>query len=102
MKLPHKYHLAEGYQVLILGACWGKGANEGWTPINNTWGFPYAYKGFAINRAKQMMSWYNNNGKPNNKMFARVINMTTGEDVWQSDNISSNGNYYKSNVKEEE
>ena len=102
MKLPHKYHLTKGYQVLIFGACWGKVATEGWTPIGNTWGFPYTYKGFAIKRAERIMSWYNNSGKPNNKMFARVIDMETGEDVWQSNNISSNGNYYKSNVKEEE
>ena len=58
-------------------------------------------QGFAINRAKHIMSWYNASGKPNNKMFARVIDMTTGEDVWQSNNIYSNVDYYKSNVKEE-
>ena len=102
MKLPSKYHLAKGYQVLVFGACWGKNENDGWTPINNTWGFPYTYKGFAINRAEHMMSWYNRSGIPNNKMFARVIDMETGEDVWQSDNISVNTHCYTSNVKEEE
>ena len=102
MKLPSKYHLSTGYQVLIFGACYGKNANDGWTPINNTWGFPYTYKGFAINRARRIMSWYANSGQTNNKMFARVIDMVTGEDVWRSENISVNRDFYSSNVKEEE
>ena len=102
MKLPPKYHLATGYQVLVFGACWGNNKHGGWTPIHNTWGFPYTIKGFAIKRAEQIMSWYRNHGVNNNKMFARVIDMATGEDVWRSENISVNGDCYNCNVKEEE
>ena len=50
-----------------------------WLPVMNSWGMPYRYKGFAINKAKSFLwRWSNHNA------HAYVIEQATSKIVWCS------------------
>jgi len=86
IKLPYEVglkplaDLSVGYQVLAYsesGSWWG----NGWIPFNNSWGSPYTIKGFAINKARNIMRW---RGRANNNMNTCVVELQSGEIVWAS------------------
>ena len=72
------------YQVMI---CSNSHANwdKAWTPVGNSWGFPYSIKGFAINCAKQWLSHLARTSP--SLVYVRVVNLSTGVDVWRSENV---------------
>ena len=50
-----------------------------WMPIMNSWGCPYSLKGFAINKAKDMLTrWGSKNA------HSYVLEQATSEIVWCS------------------
>tara|TARA_R110000765_G_scaffold24583_2_gene61481 strand:+ start:8207 stop:8476 length:270 start_codon:yes stop_codon:yes gene_type:complete len=77
--IPPTYKLTKGYQAMIW--CPSGGA-KGWTPLSNSWGYPYTYKGFAINKCKAYQ--YYNFHKDS---FFQVIELSSSEVVWQSPNL---------------
>ena len=72
------------YQVMICSNAntyW----NKAWTPVGNSWGFPYSIKGFAINSAKKWVSQLTYQHP--SEVYVRVVNLSTGVDVWRSENV---------------
>ena len=85
-KLPPLYHMCKGYQLMVFfNTKNAYGMGEGWMPLSSTSGHPWTYKGFAINRAKAMGQW----GYGYRDAYFQVVELQTGEIVWQSENVKS-------------
>ena len=80
-KRPHFEEINRGYQVMYSSDCsWHcKNGKRAWNPVMSSFGYPYVIKGFAINRAKNIMSW-----NSNNDISCYVLEQSTGEVVWRS------------------
>jgi len=71
-------NMRKGYQVLVNAQKgWYSG---GWIPLNSSYGYPYEYKGFAINKCLNIMRC----GYMGEKSLFCVIELKTGKTVWQS------------------
>jgi hypothetical protein len=86
--IPPTYKLAKGYQAMYYSSkhCDAGTKNGGWTPLSNGWGYPYTYKGFAINKCKRLQSW-----RYYTDAVFQVIELSTGEVVWQCENLKELG-----------
>jgi len=81
---PSNVMKGDSYQVMICSNANTYWASA-WTPVGNTWGFPYSIKGFAINCAKQWVERLTHQAP--SEVYVRVVKTGTGEDVWRSDNV---------------
>lgn len=79
--LPPTYDKRKGYHVLFYHPSNGYWGGEGWIPLSSCYGYPYEYKGFAINKAKGMAE-----KKFYNDAFIKVVDISTDEVVWKCDN----------------
>ena len=80
-KRPPFEEINRGYQVMYSSDCsWHcKNGKRAWNPVMSSFGYPYVIKGFAINRAKNIMSWNHKND-----ISCYVLEQSTGEVVWRS------------------
>jgi hypothetical protein len=84
--LPPFSHMTEGYAVLLCDKYISKNQRE-WTPIHNSWGYPYVQLGHAIRKAEA----YVNGGYTN---YLAVVNVADGKIMWASWELNDNPKMY--------
>tara|TARA_R110002020_G_scaffold82111_3_gene203324 strand:- start:1199 stop:1519 length:321 start_codon:yes stop_codon:yes gene_type:complete len=84
--LPAFSQLGEGYAVLICHLN-NLTKEKEWTPIHNSWGYPYAQLGHAIRKAHT----YVNHGFGYNIC---IVNIANGEIMWASWELNDNHQLY--------
>jgi hypothetical protein len=70
--------MRKGYQVLVYDPD-NKYWAGGWVVINNSFSFPYEYKGFALNRAKGIKHHWGHH----HTIYVKVVECQSGEVVWK-------------------
>ena len=84
--LPPLSKRKKNYTIMVCASQEWLGNGKGWIQINNTYGWGYSIKGFAINAAQAYLtrfSGYNTNVKPSDVAVC-VVEPSTQEIVWAS------------------
>ena len=71
------------YTIMVCADTKWLGGGEGWSQINNSYGWEYTIKGFAVNAAKQYYSRFSSYSNTT-KVAVCVVEPSTQEIVWAS------------------
>ena len=86
--IPPFHKIGKGYQVMITSNYpWYKNNKDEqvWIPYMSGFGCPYALLGFAINKAKAFMGYYQTNHQPAGRnAYAYVLEQSSNEIMWKS------------------
>jgi len=82
MKIPPYCKMCKGFQIMAYFPKQKRYWGDAWVPINSSYGYPYTYKGFAINKAKHILNW-----NRNADAYMQIIDLQTGGVVWESENM---------------
>jgi len=84
--LPPFNQLNEGYAVLLCHHNRSTNQKE-WTPIHNSWGYPYTQLGHAVRKAQTYVNWGYNH-------YIAIVNIASGEIMWASWELNDNNKLY--------
>tara|TARA_R100000458_G_scaffold2425_1_gene1984 strand:+ start:1835 stop:2149 length:315 start_codon:yes stop_codon:yes gene_type:complete len=85
--LPPITKIQRGYAVFVSTKY--KGFSREWTPVQNSWGYPYVQLGHAINKAKSEMRW-----RQGRNSHICVVDISTMETKWASWEQTQDSNFY--------